>query len=365
MIHFQGVVFAALNLLVPDYSNAYPLISLVLACLFLVAVFAMVGYTLACTLRSTVYKIDALDYTRFYFYMTGQKNGGGALSYDQLALVIQIVIGLFLGTLGYYYVTQAVLIFLLVILWLLLLVILRPQRSAVLFFGEVISLSCLIIALIFILVIGIYNYRGCVNCASPYFDGSFSSFAAVMLFFAMLSPLIAVIIECFVHAGPVTRANKNIDIVNNVMVEYNETMIQNIDAETQSFAQARAKPQFGPPSPPLAHYSYAGQQGYQAGQRGSQYEHADNYLNVQMPSRFSVPQNYAQRDRGSLGGMQNRFSARDFSDNVLRESRSSEYRAGYTQRATVDAYGQVQGGEVRYVPSQRPGSPPTSFPNRR
>lgn len=191
LVAMQAWVFAGLNFRAATWNSSYFIISFIIAVCY-VAVF--VGFWLYAAFRilgDGGYLLDPLNYNKFYFFFAGYRNDRWSRSYDLWWTLAYFIIGMVIGLLYDQRVAQIIIILVTLVLLFLVTLLLRPYRSPLFYAIELLSQLLVIVAVVLLLIIAIYNDRGCLDCSDLDTEGGFCWAIVLLLFFALLLSFLA------------------------------------------------------------------------------------------------------------------------------------------------------------------------------
>ncbi len=207
LVSMQIFVFATLNLRrgVEDpndegevkMEHGYFIVCLIVAILYLLVLILFWIYAAVRLLGNQIFFMNKLNYNKFYYFFAGFKKNKSAQTYDLWMILAHFIVGCMIGILYDHSLSAVIVILVTLIILFAITLILRPWKSNLLLFGDIISqIGILVLAFMFFLY-QVWDSSDCEECGSR--ESVLCWLIVIFVFAALLLGLICLIIQTLIN----------------------------------------------------------------------------------------------------------------------------------------------------------------------
>lgn len=211
LVHMQIFVFSSLNWKNADFSHSYFIFCFILSICYILVFLSFWIFAASVLFPDSNYLDKPSNYNKFYFFFAGFRKTRAARTYDLILVLIHFIIGLMLGLLYNRPLIQIIVILSLLVILLLITIGIRPWSNCLLNVIDIISQLLIIGAVIIFLIYQLWDKAGCEECGDR--EGKLCWLIVFFLFFALLLPLIFLMIQSMIEACR-KRVYRNVTEVN-------------------------------------------------------------------------------------------------------------------------------------------------------
>lgn len=194
IVHMHAFVFSAINFKQALFSYSYFTICFLISICYTLVFAIFWFYSLFRFLKSSNYFMNEINQNKFYYFYAGYKDSKFARTWDHWMVLSHFIVGLMIGILYNYPLTQVIIILICLIILFGITIIIRPWKYMIFNIAEILMQFLIIVVVLMFLILAAYDKDGfCDTCKGR--EGAICWLTVILLFLTFLIGAIALILQ--------------------------------------------------------------------------------------------------------------------------------------------------------------------------